>query len=162
MNEDLNKRRCSRHPCTGAVELLRDGKLSGWGKVSEISRTGCYVETDHPLPIGTEVQLRLTMAGTVLEIGANVVWITPQVGMGMHFEVMHPEEADKLSSVIEAITATDHSPAVPQAAHPAPSSATIAITREAAPDILAKIIKYVNDKGVLTRQELMDIVKASK
>jgi len=36
------------------------------------------------------------------------------------------------------------------------------ITREAAPDILATIIKRINEKGALTRQDLLDIVKSQK
>jgi hypothetical protein len=38
----------------------------------------------------------------------------------------------------------------------------VGITREAAPDILAIIIKRINEKGVLTKQDLLDIVKANR
>lgn len=157
--EHSTSRVCPRCPCTGAAELLRSGKLCGWGKVSEISRTGCYIETDHPLPIGTEVQLHLTIAGTVLDIGANVVWITPQVGMGLRFEVMHPGDDNKLAAIIEEVTATGHAPAAQQAERPQAGSATLPVTRDAAPDILEKIIQQIERKGVLTRQELLDIMK---
>ena len=121
------------------------------------------------LPLGTEVELRLTIAGVSLVIGARVVWTTPQVGMGMFFQEVSPEAESHLSQILEGSSATGSSavaqqPEPPQqpASPPQPSSAKVRITREAAPDILAKIIARVNEKGVLTRQELIEIVKASK
>jgi hypothetical protein len=36
------------------------------------------------------------------------------------------------------------------------------VTRETAPDILLKIVERINEKGVLTRQELRDIVKSQQ
>jgi hypothetical protein len=37
---------------------------------------------------------------------------------------------------------------------------TFRITRETAPNILAKIVERINEKGVLTRQELFDIFES--
>jgi hypothetical protein len=162
MEEESTRRGVPRHPCTGAAEILQNGKCCGWGKVNDISCTGCYIETVYPVPAGTEVQLRLTIAGTVLDLGARVVWSTPQVGMGMCFVIVSPEENNKLAQILEEVTATGPSPAVQQAERLQPSGATVRITREAAPDILAKIIKLLNEKGVLTRQEMIEIVKASQ
>jgi PilZ domain-containing protein len=160
---EMPERRCfPRHPCTGGVEILQNGSHFGWGKVSDLSRCGCYLETTYPLPVGTELQLRLTIAGTLLDIGARVVWITPQVGMGMCFVVISQEEDRKLAQIIEEVTAIGHSPAVQQAEQLQPGGATLRITREAESDILAKIIKRVYEKGSLTKQELIDIVKANQ
>jgi hypothetical protein len=151
-----------RFPCTGAVEMLQKGSHCGWGKVSDISRHGCYLETVHPLPVGAEVQLRLTIAGTLLEIGARVVWATPQVGMGMYFLIASAEENNELAQILEEVSATgSRSPAVQPADSTQPSGTSVGITREAAPEILAKIIKRINETGVLTRQELIEIVKAN-
>jgi PilZ domain len=161
-SEQLNRRLSPRYPCMGAAEILQSGKRWGWGKVSDISRCGCYIETDHPLPNGTEAQLRLTIADMLLDICAKVVSTTPVVGMGMEFTAVPDEQENKFAQILHKITATDLSPAVQQAGHPQPRSATIEITKEAAPGILAKIIKRINEKGVLTRQELIDIVKANK
>ena len=43
-----------------ASEILQSGKSWGWGRISTIKRDGCYIETMHPLPVGTEAKLRLT------------------------------------------------------------------------------------------------------
>jgi hypothetical protein len=114
------------------------------------------------LPVGAEAQLRLTIADILLSIGANAVAATPLVGMGMEFVGMTPEQENRLAQIMEEVTATDPSPALQQAERSEPNTATVRITREAAPDILAKILKLVNEKEVLTRQEILDIVKSSR
>jgi hypothetical protein len=157
----LEHRRFPRYPCRGAAEILQSGRHSGQGTVSKISRGGCYIETARPLPLGTEVQLRLTVADIGLYIGAKVA-CTDLVGMGMEFMVVPPEQGNKLAQTIEKVTGTDFSPAVLQAERTQPNTMAFRITREVAPDILAEIIKRINEKGVLTRQELLDIVKANR
>jgi hypothetical protein len=165
MDESLNfqlleHRRFSRYPCTGVAEILQSGRHSGHGTVSKISRSGCYIETAQPLPLGTEVQLRLTIADTGLYVGAKVVCTDPLTGVGMEFMVVPPDQGNKLAQIIEKITVPDLSRAVLQAERMQPNT-VFRITRETAPDILAKIVERINEKGVLTRQELVDIVKAN-
>lgn len=161
-----NPERCHfpRYPCAGAAEIFQSGKRCGWGKCTDISRVGCYIETQYPLPVGTEAQLHLTFARTLLDIGAKVIWATPQVGMGMCLILVSPEADKKLAQIIEEATATGRSSAVQvqQAERSAPSSAPVQITREAAPGILAKIIKQINEKGILTKQDLIEIVRTTK
>ncbi len=111
MEEQSDRRRFPRYPCTGGAEILQSGKSCGWGRVSDISRSGCYIETMHPLPTGDEAQLRLTIAGVFLEISANVVSSDPLFGMGMDFVVVPTEQWEKLSNIIETITDVDLSPA---------------------------------------------------
>jgi hypothetical protein len=157
----LERRRSPRYPCMGPAEILQSGRRLGWGTVKDISRGGCYIETAQPVPRGAEVQLRLTVAGTDLYVGAKVVANDPLVGMGLDFMVMPPEQGNKLAQIIEKITGPDLSLAVLQAERGEPNT-VFRITQEAAPDILAKIIKRINEKGVLTRQELRDIVKSQQ
>ena len=129
--------------------------------MSDISRGGCYLETDQTLPIGTEAQLRLTIADTLLDIDGMVASATPVVGMGIDFVTVSPEQENKLARIIDKVTAMDRSLGAQQAP-PQPGSTTVRIKREAAHNILATIIKRMNEKGVLTRQELVEIVKANQ
>lgn len=152
------RRRFPRFPCTGAAEIHQIGQCRRLGKVSDISRGGCYIETLHPLPVGTESQLRLTVGDILLDVDAKVSTATPSVGMGMEFMAVPQAQENKLVQIIEKITAINSSPAVLQAKHLQPSSAPVRITREAAPGILARIIKTINERDVLTRRELIEIV----
>ena len=169
--DSSTRRRLPRYSCTGTVEIFQSGKLTGWGTVSEIGRGGCYVETGQPLPVGSKVQLRLSMESATLEIGAEVVWMTPQVGMGMRFEVAAPQIEQAVIHILSMIADEEHlldggdSPYVPpeEFSIPEPAHAPIeqeAIGAEAAPAILARIIERVNETGALSHQELMEILKA--
>lgn len=160
MEGNSERRRSPRFPCTGAAEILHGGQRWGWGKLSDISHGGCYIETDNPVAVGIEVRLRLTIADTLLDISARAVSITPLVGMGMEFLAVLEEQEIKLARIMNKFAAVAPSPAVPQTDSSDAKPATVHITREAAPEILAKVIERINQAGVLTRQELIHMVKS--
>jgi hypothetical protein len=160
MEETQNRRNGQRHPCAGVADVLQDGKRTGWGKVTDISLSGCYIETVHPYSPGAEVMLRLTLAGTQLEVGARVVWTTPQVGMGMAFLIVSADERIKIAEMNDEIAAAYAMPAVQAATDPQLGAGAIHIETAAAAEILPKIIQHINEKGAITRQELINLVKA--
>ncbi len=155
----LERRRFPRYPCTGSAEILQSGRPLVRGAVKDLSLGGCYVETAEPLLTGTEVQLRLTIADTTLYIGTKIVAADPQAGMRMDFMVMPPEQGKKLAQIVEKIKVPGF--AVLQGERVEPNT-VFRITPETAPDILAEIIKRINQRGVLTRQELRDIMKPNR
>lgn len=99
-------RRFPRYPCKGGAEILKDGTRWGRGSVNEISRGGCYITTAHPLPVGSETHLRLTIADTSLDIYASVISADPLVGMGMAFVRQTRQQRNKLAQIAEKVTAT--------------------------------------------------------
>jgi len=159
MEEMPERRRFPRYPCKGPAEILQSGNLVEWGNVSDIGRCGCYVEIRCPLPVGTEVELRVSVAGVALDIYARVICTTAQVGMGMEFMDASQEQENLLAQIIAKVTAIDPAPALPAADRPQPTAAPIRITREAIPELFAKMLKRINEKGVLTKQELVEMVK---
>jgi hypothetical protein len=158
-NQGQHRRHDPRYRCSGAVEISQHGKRWGWGRINEISHGGCYIEIEHPLPAGTELQLRFTIADCELEIGAKVASADPTIGMGMEFMAVSEEQEVKLVEILGKVAVDNAPPEVEE--HPQPARSTVRITPAAAPAILAKIIKHMNEKGVLTRQELAEIVKSS-
>src|SRR5262249_166074 len=58
--------------------------------------TGCYVDTLNPVPSGTQVRIRLTRAREVFTTTAKVVYASPGLGMGIHFEDTLPAQLDIL------------------------------------------------------------------
>jgi hypothetical protein len=64
---------------------------------------GCYVETMFPFPVGTKLDLKLQLEGTLL-IEALVVTSDPQVGNGIEFTKMLPEDREELKAYLEAAT----------------------------------------------------------
>ena len=68
---------------------------------SDLSLHGCYIESIFPFPIGTVLELKLQVNGTLLVLG-TVVTSDPQVGNGIKFTKMLPEDIEELRVYLEA------------------------------------------------------------
>jgi hypothetical protein len=159
MEDHLDSRSVSRHTCLGGVQILQGESLC-WGRLGDLSGGGCYIETVSPLPAGATMQLRLTVAGNILDLSATVVWTIPQTGMGVSFVFVSPQEKDRMAEIIEEVKAIGKSAAAQPIAHIPREKTVVRISRDA--ELLAKITKQIDEKGVLTKQELIDLVKANQ
>jgi c-di-GMP-binding flagellar brake protein YcgR len=84
------------------VEIHVEGSASPIrGATSDLSLGGCYIETIFPFPVGTALDLKLQIE-TTLPIDAIVVTCDPQVGNGMKFAKMLPEDRKALQAFLEA------------------------------------------------------------
>jgi hypothetical protein len=92
---DINERRDSpRFTLSLGAEVIEpviSTELSG--RLSNISRTGCYLDTLSPLAPGTQVNARLRRGGEVFETPARVVYVSPRMGMGLCWG-KNPSEKD--------------------------------------------------------------------
>lgn len=69
---------------------------------SDISVSGCYIESMYPFPVGTSLDLKLQISETLLAAG-KVVTCYPQVGNGIEFVRMLPEDREQLCKFIESV-----------------------------------------------------------
>jgi hypothetical protein len=84
------------------VELFAPGSdVPLRGATSDLSETGCYIESIFPFSIGTILEMSLQIDGTVLAVG-TVVTCDPQVGNGIKFTKMLPEDRDQLRAYLDA------------------------------------------------------------
>jgi PilZ domain len=84
------------------VELYLEGKDSPYrGATSDLSLHGCYIETIFPFSVGTALELKLQVNGTLLAM-ATVATCDPQVGNGIKFTRMLPEDVEELRAFLEA------------------------------------------------------------
>ncbi|MGA2096163.1 MAG: PilZ domain-containing protein [Candidatus Acidiferrum sp.] len=87
INVMANRRGAPRYPLILVAEITEvpsGTKLHA--RTSDVSRTGCYVDTLKPFPKGVRVNLRLIRGREVFETGAQVVYVSPGLGMGIHFD----------------------------------------------------------------------------
>ena len=68
---------------------------------ADLSLSGCYVETIFPFPVGTRLEVKLQLDTTLL-ILATVVTCDSQVGNGIRFHRMLPEDFEALRAYLEA------------------------------------------------------------
>jgi hypothetical protein len=85
------------------VELyLENSESPIRGATSDLSLSGCYIDTMFPLAIGTTLELKLQVGEGTLLVLAKVVTCDPQVGNGMQFTQMLPEDVEELRAFLEA------------------------------------------------------------
>jgi hypothetical protein len=93
----VERRSAPRHAMVLAaevVELPRGAKLSA--RTSDISRTGCYVDTLNPVPQGSEVRVRLTHHEDTFVALGRVVYVSYGLGMGIAFVKVEDEQLARL------------------------------------------------------------------
>jgi hypothetical protein len=65
------------------VEISTGATLTA--RSSDVSRSGCYIDTLNPVPVGSQVQVQLRRATEVFEAAARVVYVCPGLGMGLNW-----------------------------------------------------------------------------
>jgi hypothetical protein len=99
-----DKRWHTRFECTGAASVRpSDSDETSFGQVRDISLGGVYVETPTPLSVNTLVFVKMKVEGMSLETPGVVRTTYPQVGMGISFQRMLPDNQDKVGQVIETL-----------------------------------------------------------
>jgi c-di-GMP-binding flagellar brake protein YcgR len=83
-------------------ELYLEGKETPFrGATADLSLRGCYIESIFPFAKGTKVEIKLSL-DTKLSASGKVVTSDPQVGNGIEFIQMLPEDVDQLKAFLDA------------------------------------------------------------
>jgi len=91
------------------VELRREGnEVPIGGATSDISLGGCYIEMMFTLAKDTKLDITIKIDGTLLALGM-VVTCDPNVGNGIKFTKMLPEDREELRRYLEAAQASESS-----------------------------------------------------
>jgi hypothetical protein len=83
---DTERRHAPRYPFIAEAEVIEissDTKLVA--KTSDLSIGGCFLDMLNPTPQGTEVHVRISHEGTSFTALGRVVFILPNMGMGVTF-----------------------------------------------------------------------------
>ncbi|HWZ44376.1 MAG TPA: PilZ domain-containing protein [Candidatus Saccharimonadales bacterium] len=92
-----SRRRHPRYPCSGGVELRQqDGGPPAWGNLSDVSLTGCYVETASTFSEGSMVSLHIRTHDLNIRGRAMVKASHHAVGMGLAFLHLGAEDQQNL------------------------------------------------------------------
>ncbi len=100
---DQERRRAPRFPFIASAEVLAESagtRLAA--RISDISTTGCYVDTINPLVDGTAVRLKILTETHVFEAPATVVYAHTHLGMGLRFGEVLPNAQDVLQNWLPA------------------------------------------------------------
>jgi carbamate kinase len=77
------------------------------GRIEDISEKGFFLDTTHPLAVGSIIQYRFLLPGpspeTPIEGEGRVVWAEPMVGVGIEFVGMSQEDRDRIRFFVASV-----------------------------------------------------------
>lgn len=102
--EPNNRRRYARHRVSFPLEV-RDERVNTPMRVNatDVSGSGCYVETILPLPIRTTLRVDFWIDSDHISTSAVVRTSDPGVGMGVEFIGLPPDRQQRLQNHLEKI-----------------------------------------------------------
>ena len=110
----IEHRQYPRFPARVSVEIHSDESEAPLRcSTSDISLGGCYIESMYPFPVGTSLELKLHLEETLLLMG-KVVTCYPQVGNGIQFTRILPEDHELLSKFLDAVAKQEPSESGPE------------------------------------------------
>src|SRR6267154_6647887 len=108
--EETKKSPIPEHRLTPRLPFLTEAEVmeppaGTWLKtrLSDLSLSGCYIDTLHPLPVGARVCLRVVRNKIILEALATVVYGKAGLGMGVSFTQLSPEQKSFLENWLAGI-----------------------------------------------------------
>ena len=101
---DSERRRHKRIRVEGSANIkLADGRPYAFAPLMDFSASGCYIETLYPLPVGTELELTITLKAleVTMPVTASVRTADQGVGMGVKFGDAYAERLRELLEELE-------------------------------------------------------------
>jgi c-di-GMP-binding flagellar brake protein YcgR len=99
--DDQNRRQYPRLKLSVPIEFRPEGtEFPIRGATSDLSLSGCYIEMTFTFPVGTVLEISLQLEDPVIAV-ATVVTCDTQVGNGIKFTKMLPEDQDLLRAYLE-------------------------------------------------------------
>jgi hypothetical protein len=157
------KRRHPRFPfSTGGEAFDPQANVRITGRLSDISRSGCYMDTISPFAVNAAIILTVTRDGRTFRTKAKVVYSLNGMGMGMMFTTMEPDQDRVLDGWLAELGGLTH--LAPNAA--TPEAATPDALVEAAPlidqelrDIVRELIVVLSRKSIVGDVEAMAMMR---
>ena len=167
-NAPLERRRDVRYKCEGTAEFHAEGiDVRTRAALSDISRSGCYLEMQATSAVDTLVDLLITVNGTGVRVKGIVRTSYPLLGMGIAFTEISKEAQEQLEKLILSC-AGEASPAVSGTNATQPVLAAPVL---AAPDLLMimdagaalnALAKFFQNSQTLTREEFSLLVSKNQ
>ncbi len=94
-----DRRTHPRYEFAAAVEVIApESGARMETRVRDLSRQGCYVDTNKPLPLGTVTDVRITKGSQLFAARARVVYSRVGKGMGLVFTAIEQEQLRTLET----------------------------------------------------------------
>ena len=99
----VERRKYPRVRCATSVELHPEGAAMIWGKASDLSIGGCYIEMPIPLPPGTKLTVGIWIGEKKCWVTGKVTNSTPGFGFGIQFTEIAGKDTQLLADFLNTV-----------------------------------------------------------
>jgi hypothetical protein len=86
------RRRTPRYPFIATAEVTdQSSHASVSTRVTELSLHGCYLDMPNPLPVETQINIKIYCEGKFFESTGTVIYSQPNLGVGVSFRETRPQ-----------------------------------------------------------------------
>ena len=151
-------RHCPRYPFSPPVEAIdTQADIRITGRLADIARNGCYVETISPFPAKAAVTLTITCDDQSFRTQAKVVYSQVGMGMGLLFTTSEPEQLHVLGSWLTELSGKEGSE--PKTSNLIVQSTATNATDQELRTIVSELVALLNGKKVLGDSEGMALLR---
>ena len=160
--ERAEMRSCPRYPFSPSVEAIDvQANTRILGRLSDISRNGCYVDTINPFAKNATVTLTITKDSHSFKTQSKVVYSKDGMGMGLSFTTAEPEQLRVLGLWLGEL-AGRHAAGQDSPYLSVQIDGAIEPARDADPElrtVVSELIGLLNGKRVLSDSEGMGLLR---
>ena len=165
--DGAERRKFVRQPCRIEAQVHHEGDPA-WlnATVTDISASGCFLETLSPLPVGSIIDLAIQPGDSMLRLQGRVQTSFVEMGMGVAFAKMSSADcsalmqlakppsnfAAEISEPEERTVAAATSPWIPDLRANGNSKSPVPTTEQA----LEAVVRVLFRKGLLERADLLE------
>jgi hypothetical protein len=152
------KRRSPRYKCEGSAEFRTEGiEVRTWARVTDLGRSGCYVEMQATSPLNTAVNMMLDVNGIRVRVKGVVRTCYPLLGMGIEFTEIPDEDGAQLDEILRQLAGGFSPDPEPKSS---PGADLLMITDVSA--ALNAVAKFFQTNRALTRDEFTELIGKSQ
>jgi hypothetical protein len=152
------KRGEPRYKCEGSAEFRTEGfEVRTWARVTDLSRSGCYVEMQATSPLNTAVTLMIEVNGLRLHLKGAVKTSYPMQGMGIAFTEIPDTDLPQLEEIIRQLASGPS-----DTPEPRPSGGPDLLMIFDASVALNAVANFFQSRSMLTREEFKELVGTSQ
>ena len=149
-----DQRRYPRYKCEGSVEFRTEqSSVRTWATVTDLSRSGCYVEMQATSPVDARVDMMIEVTGLRVHAKGVIRVSYPFLGMGIAFTEIAEVDQEQLDEVLVRLASGITSGAYAQHASE-PDMSRVRDARAVLNDVAAFFRQY----HTLTRERFAELV----
>jgi len=153
------RRRYPRYAVRGEAEIYAPGaSFPERGRLTDLSRGGCFVELLAALTMDTKVNLVLVISQRRIQVQGVVRSVLTNFGLGIQFVHLEADDLHRLEEVLASLEkGTPLAPMAPSPPQPVSAPAPTAVVD---PEHALEAVKsWFGDHDFLTRQEFLALLK---